>query len=245
MKRLTLITISYNDVSALKSTYQSVCQRPDWVDWIVIDGGSKDGSKEFLESNDDVLTYWLSEPDKGISDAFNKGIECCESGYIMFLNSGDSIKPDFFLNAKKIIEKISLSNNRVAIARVDFGGRVVGCKASARMQKKRNYLPHQGMIIERALFDEIGLYDVNFKLGMDYEWSLRLIDLWDNLYFSKDVLVYMDPDGLSVNNYVDTYCSYHLARKKNRISNYFFSLLISGFFIGKHFVSSLFKRVVS
>lgn len=88
--KLSIITINYNNLEGLRKTYESVvCQTWKDYEWIVIDGGSIDGSKEFIEEHQDKFVYWCSEPDKGIYNAMNKGIAQANGEYLNFLNSGD------------------------------------------------------------------------------------------------------------------------------------------------------------
>lgn len=96
---LSIITINYNNIEGLRKTIDSVLSQT-WHDfeWIIIDGGSTDGSKELIEdtakqlasSDFNPLSYWCSEPDKGIYNAMNKGIKHCNGEYINCMNSGDS-----------------------------------------------------------------------------------------------------------------------------------------------------------
>src|SRR5690606_34725184 len=84
------------------------------IEYIIIDGGSKDGSKEYLETHQDSLSYWVSEPDKGIYDAMNKGIEKATGDYLLFLNSGDSFNNNEVLDkfiAHKPVEDLVYGNS--------------------------------------------------------------------------------------------------------------------------------------
>ena len=87
---LSIITINYNDVHGLQKTINSVLSQT-WKDyeWIIIDGGSTDGSKELIEKYQQHFSFWCSEPDKGIYNAINKGIAHAHGDYIQFLHSGD------------------------------------------------------------------------------------------------------------------------------------------------------------
>ena len=89
--KLSIITINFNNLDGLKRTYESVVFQT-WTDyeWIVIDGGSTDGSREFIEAHKDKFAYWCSEPDKGVYNAMNKGIVKANGEYLNFMNSGDS-----------------------------------------------------------------------------------------------------------------------------------------------------------
>ena len=90
--KISVITISYNNKEGLEKSLKSVTSQ-DYKDfeYIVIDGGSNDGSKEILEKYSDKINYWVSEPDKGIYNAMNKGIEVANGEYLLFINSGDEL----------------------------------------------------------------------------------------------------------------------------------------------------------
>ena len=88
--KLSIITVNLNNLEGLKKTYESVvCQTFTDYEWLVIDGGSTDGSREFIEQHQDKFAFWCSEPDKGIYNAMNKGIVRAKGEYLNFMNSGD------------------------------------------------------------------------------------------------------------------------------------------------------------
>ena len=98
--KLSIITINYNNLAGLQRTIDSVvCQTWHDYEWIIIDGGSSDGSKELIEQYQEYITYWCSEPDKGIYNAMNKGIDHAHGDYLIFMNSGDAFA------SKKCIRK--------------------------------------------------------------------------------------------------------------------------------------------
>lgn len=87
---LSIITINYNNHDGLQRTINSVlCQTWKDYEWIIIDGGSTDGSKELIEQYQEHFTYWCSEPDSGVYNAMNKGIAKARGEYMNFMNSGD------------------------------------------------------------------------------------------------------------------------------------------------------------
>ncbi len=89
--KLSIITINYNNREGLRKTIDSVVsQTYKDYEWIVIDGGSTDGSKELIEQYQDKFSYWCSEPDKGVYNAMNKGIAKVQGDYISCMNSGDT-----------------------------------------------------------------------------------------------------------------------------------------------------------
>ena len=88
--KLSIITINYNNKAGLQKTIDSViCQTWKDYEWIIIDGGSTDGSKELIEQYQQYFAYWCSEPDKGVYNAMNKGITKAKGEYLNFMNSGD------------------------------------------------------------------------------------------------------------------------------------------------------------
>ena len=101
-KKVTIITINYNNAEGLKKTIHSVTSQTyfDKIEYVVIDGGSTDGSKEIIEENKDKISYWCSEKDNGVYNAMNKGVEHCSGEYVLFLNSGD------YFNSNDVIEKV-------------------------------------------------------------------------------------------------------------------------------------------
>lgn len=90
--KLTIITINYNNQDGLKRTLESVAtQNSKDFEYIVIDGGSTDGSVEVLKKYSECITNWISEPDKGIYNAMNKGVRLAHGQYVLFVNSGDAL----------------------------------------------------------------------------------------------------------------------------------------------------------
>lgn len=104
--KVSIITIAYNNLDGLRQTYESIRQQTfrDF-EWIVIDGGSTDGTKQFLEEHDSEIAFWCSEPDKGVYNAQNKGTQHAQGEYSIYMNSGDSFYADNVL--EKIFEQKS------------------------------------------------------------------------------------------------------------------------------------------
>lgn len=104
--KVSIITIAYNNLEGLKTTYESI-RRQTFSDyeWLVIDGGSTDGTKQFLEEHDSELAFWCSEPDKGVYNAQNKGTQHAKGEYCIYMNSGDSFYADDVL--EKVFEEES------------------------------------------------------------------------------------------------------------------------------------------
>lgn len=149
------------------------------IEYWVIDGVSRDGTVNFIKSVEAGLAGWISEPDEGISDAFNKGIARARGEYVMFLNSDDALAlpssisnliagarasewPDVVYGDCNLIDR---SNSAVLYcARINFD--------SNRFLKFRT-IPHPSMLMRRSYFERYGKFDRNFRIAMDYELMLR------------------------------------------------------------------------
>ena len=238
---LSIVTIIRNDISGLSRTKASLDSIPDWAEWVIVDGDSHDGTSEFAKSCDAIV---LSEPDKGIADAFNKGIALSHGKFILFLNGGDELMKELSDDFKCYIN--SFTEDKIISFSVNFGGRVIGKAVTFSDQVRRNYLPHQGMLIGRSNFDRFGLYNLSFRLGMDYEWSLRLRDFWDDIMiFNTETIVYMEPNGLSVSNYKETFRKYHEARMLNKACSCLMSKFFELFYVSRRRFSIFTRNILS
>lgn len=171
----TIITICYNDHAGLCETLASVKrQRFDDYEHLVIDGGSTDGSVEMLRQWSDGDRYWfLSEPDAGISDAFNKGIAASRGQFLCFLNAGDQ-----FADLQLLADlRDRLPPGGVLAGRSSFGQRMIPKVAPypGMPLPRRSMISHQAAFAARSLFESIGCYAIDLKLRMDFDWWLRAL----------------------------------------------------------------------
>lgn len=181
MPNLSIITINYNDAIGLRKTIESVVsQTSSDFEYIVIDGGSADGSIEVIKEFADRITYWISEPDKGIYQAMNKGILQAKGDYCQFLNSGD------WLAAKDVIEEMLDAMPECSIF---YGNMVKHLPNGKTFRDKcgqgkismltffRGALNHSPAFIKRSLFEKYGLYDETLKIVSDWKWFLEVIGI--------------------------------------------------------------------
>lgn len=180
--KLSIITINYNNHEGLKKTLDSVvAQSFKDFEWIVIDGGSTDGSRELLEEYAERFAYWVSEPDKGIYNAMNKGIGHAQGEYLQFLNSGD------WLCDETALERCFSHNFDADIVY----GNLYFCHDETKKKYEypeklsfsflRDYsLGHNATFIRRAVMLE-DLYDENLKIVSD--WKFLLIQALKNRKF--------------------------------------------------------------
>lgn len=165
-KTLSIITINYNNLSGLERTLKSVVSQDfKEIEYVVIDGASSDGSVLFLEEHKSQIDILVSEKDNGIYNAMNKGIALAKGDYLLFLNSGD----------------VFTSTNAVSdfMAHSLFKGDIIYGDYKFEEGSKEypdelpyNYfmgtsLPHQSTIYKREVFENIGNYDEQYRLGAD------------------------------------------------------------------------------
>lgn len=198
--KLSIITINFNDKTGLEKTINSIINQT-WAnfEFIVIDGASTDGSKEILEKYQNQISYWISEPDKGVYNAMNKGIRIAKGEYLIFMNSGDS-----FVHPT-ILEKISTQLE--ASADIIYGDAIFianNIETIINFPKKltfsffyENSLCHQSTFLHKRLFLD-NQYNEHFKIVSDWEFNIKNICLYGKSYKHIDeVICYYDLNGIS------------------------------------------------
>ena len=175
---VTVITVCFNSAATIDRTIDSVAAQTCPLQYIVIDGGSKDGTLERLRSRSDVIDLWISEPDRGISDAFNKGIALAAGQYVMLLNSDDWLEPEHLAAALR-----ALADRSVDFAYGNLMFHPSGSQEPYLFAGEPDYgrrlahtmpeLNHPSVVCKRSVYERHGLYDTHLRIAMDYEWFLR------------------------------------------------------------------------
>ncbi len=171
MPIFSIITICRNNLQELQYTYKSIhSQSFDDFEWVVVDGNSSDGTKEWLRSLNPGHK-WVSEPDKGIFDAMNKGIKLSSGKYLIFINSGDALFDNSVLF--KVFEKQDKGQLQLAFIYgdsidIDESGNEFYRKAKKHSLIKRGMITqHQAMFFNKNLLPELN-FDLHYKLTADY-----------------------------------------------------------------------------
>lgn len=191
--KISVVTVCYNAVDSIKETMLSVLnQTYDNIEYIIIDGGSKDGTVDIIKKYSDRLAYWISEPDMGIYDAMNKGIDNATGDYIIFINIGDKLLniPVNILN-----NELRSSNAGVCGAIIDENNKIFYPRFNWLL-KLQNQLPHQGLfykLVEIKTFK----YNLRYKIVSDYELNLRLYTRGRTILTTDNIISYHDNAGIS------------------------------------------------
>lgn len=198
--KLSIITVNLNNRDGLQKTIDSVvAQTYKDFEWIVIDGGSTDGSKELIEQYADHFAYWVSEPDKGIYNAMNKGIKVANGEYLQFLNSGDFLRDD------NVLMDFVKSNFSADIVDGDihliYDDREVDAIAPEKVSFDffiHGTIWHPCAFIKKSLFDKNGCYNEEFKIISDWEFFMKSVVVHGATYAHFCRIVACFPvDGIS------------------------------------------------
>lgn len=185
----SVITINYNNIYGLRQTIESVVSQSfDSFEYIIIDGGSTDGSLNVIKENEKEIDYWISEKDHGIYNAMNKGVAQAHGDYCIFMNSGDSFIDEYVLmNVSKVIAGEDIIVGKAIID--DLGHSISPPPANGVLTLYHLYsgsIPHQGAFIRTELLRKYP-YDEKLKISSDWKFfvqtlildncSIRYIDL--------------------------------------------------------------------
>lgn len=218
MSKLSIITINYNNLVGLKRTVESVINQT-WkeFEYIVIDGGSTDGSAAYIRTQSDKIDYWVSEPDKGIYNAMNKGIEKASGEYLLFLNSGDHLYNDQILKQ---------NHNLLGLKDIIYFNLQVIDKAKTFVKNYpeqltfsyfiKDTLPHPATFIKKKVFDRVGFYDESVSIVSDWKFFIESICKFNSSYVRiNQTLSTFYLDGLSSESQNQTL----IADEKQKILN--------------------------
>ncbi len=217
MIKVSLITVVLNSCNYIERTMKSV-QRQDYrnIEYIVLDGGSVDGTIEIVNRNLDQVDIFRSERDKGISDAWNKGIEIASGDIIGLINAGDEYSPD---SVTKAVEAIQAGADCIYgdTDLVDDNGKVIS-------HNQGKFHPwfysggigfyHPSCFATKALYNQIGGFDTNLLYAMDTDWILRATKAGGILRHAP-VSVKMVSGGVSVINQFSAYGEHLQSLQKN------------------------------
>jgi len=236
MSKLTIITIVYNNVRDIERTIQSILKQTyKKIEYIVIDGASTDGTLQVVERYKDQISKIVSEPDKGIYDAMNKGVAMAGGDIVGILNSDD------FYSNNTVIEKVVKAFNVLDCEAV-YGdlvfvdskqtNKVVRKWVAGNYDKKLFYKgwmpPHPTVFIKREVYEKYGLFNLKFKSSSDYELLLRLMLLKNiKVGYIPEVLVQMRTGGQStksLSNRLSAHKEDYLAWLSNGITPKWYTL---------------------
>lgn len=192
---ISVITPVFNGAGTLEDSLLSVLsQRYDMVEYVIIDGGSTDGSLDLIRKFDEYIDYWESGPDSGIYDAMNKGLDLARGDWIIFLGSDDILLNCFHTIAPMLRDRATVYYGDVYMPASHklYGGKFDSYKLMCRN------IPHQALFYPRLAVDKYR-YDLTYRLLSDYHYNIRCFNDSELHFHYVPVLVsvYNDFDGLT------------------------------------------------
>ncbi|MDO9231857.1 MAG: glycosyltransferase family 2 protein [bacterium] len=221
---ISVITATYNSGASLDKTIISVLKQSyEDIEHIIIDGGSKDNTLEVLkkyENNSKVR--WISESDKGISDAFNKGLEMAQGEYINFQGAGDCFAESNVI--EKIMQEIDLEKDMLICGRIKRVTKTGELKYISPLDFKKwkliykMGLPHQALFTNKRFFQQFGNFDLDCKYAMDYDLLLRAYLTFPEVILKDIIVSEWEEGGIGQGNTTAVLNEYHRIKIKNHIA---------------------------
>jgi len=199
--KLSIITVNLNNIKGLKNTLKSVeKQTYNKFEYIVIDGASTDGSVDIIKESP-IVDAWVSEKDRGVYDAMNKGIEKASGDYLLFLNSGDLLFSDEVI--KKVIPQ--LTSEAIIYGNIQFVARDGNALYIHNFPEHLTFkhffnlsLGHPSTLIRRDLFEKYGKYETDYTIVADWVFFMKVIIKEQvSTKYIPDVIASFYLDGMS------------------------------------------------
>jgi len=181
--KLSIVTVCLNSVETVEDTIKSVLiQDYKDIEYIIVDGGSTDGTIDVIEKYRERMSRFVSEPDKGIYDAMNKGLGLCTGEAVGFLNAGDFYAGEFVIS--RVAALMSETNVEAVYGDLEYvasnepGKRIRRWKSQAYRNglfEKGWHPPHPAFFVKRQVFEKYGYFNPKFKIAADYELMLRFL----------------------------------------------------------------------
>lgn len=224
MKKVSIVTVVYNGAQTLERTILSVLNQtyPN-IEYIVIDGGSTDGTVDLIKKHQERLAFWGSEPDKGIYDAMNKGIRRASGDLIALLNADDWYEPDavetMIRNIPKDMDLFLLHGDLLLhkknqIPKFIPGGDVVDSNQISLPVR------HPTCFVSSAAYRKIGLYSTEYKIVSDIDFFYRALKMDIPFIHVNHVIANMQAMGLSQKSFVQSYQEGARLRRKYGFSSF-------------------------
>ena len=177
---ISIITIVFNGEKSIENTIKSIINQ-DYqnVEYIIIDGNSSDKTLEIIQKYDSKIAYWISEPDKGLYDAMNKGLHAATGDYVWFINSGDLVFSESTLT--------SIFQNKTELSDIYYGetqmideqGNEIGLRRlkapktlTWKSFKNGMLVSHQSILVKRSIAEN---YDLSYRYSADFDWVIKVL----------------------------------------------------------------------
>ncbi len=225
---VSIITVVYNAEKTLETTIQNIItQTYKPLEYIIIDGGSSDGTLAIIRQYEQYISYWRSEPDEGLYDAMNKGIALANGSLIGIINSGDYYTSDaitkVILYHIQFPNSILIGNCQVILSHSSQRWVIETGKISKLPLKM---IPHASIFVPISAYQKLGLFDGSFKIAADYDFLCRCYCQAFSWVEIGEILTVVSPRGVSGNYYL-TEWEYNQIRLRYQLMPKIVSLLLT------------------
>lgn len=200
-----IITVCYNSASTIEITINSVLHQSDYIDeYLIIDGGSTDDTVAIIKRYEDLFLAadvkfsWVSEPDNGIYDAMNKGIKLSISNWLLVIGSDDWLEPNAISTMRRLITEcrndFSIVHGLIRVHDNNQIDRIQGYHANSLPYRM---IEHPSALINRCVYNRLGLYDVKLKSAADYDFMIRAKLAGVSFIFVEKIIANFSLGGVS------------------------------------------------
>ncbi len=215
---VSVITVVFNRARHIEETIRAVlAQSYPNVEYIVVDGGSTDGTREIIERYDDRIDYWVSERDRGLYYAMNKAVALVEDteAYVLFSHSDDRLfSEDSLARAMELGRGADFVYGRTLVSDRD-AERIIGRELSRR-DLAMETVPHPSTLVRRRVFDTIGFFDTQYRIAADYDFAVRCFTADITRRFVDTIVARMRMWGMSDDQFLVS-----CRERKNVVRRYF------------------------
>lgn len=204
--KISIITVVFNGKEALLPTIKTISELTYAnIEYVVVDGGSTDGTVDLIRANESVIDRWISEPDKGLYDAMNKGMKLATGDYFWFVNAGDEPA------SPEVLDELFLEDN---FADVYYGETLLINQDGSEIGLRRLSPPKElnwrhfrrGMLVSHQAFiasrEVVKKYDLRYKFSADFDWCLHALKNAPNIKNTHQVLCRFREGGLTKQNII-------------------------------------------
>lgn len=197
--KISVIIPTYNSAKTIEDTIKSIADQkwPD-IQVIIQDGGSTDGTRGIVERYPEAVSGWQSEPDKGIYDAMNKGIKRAAGEVVAILNSDDVWLPGTLKRVAEVFSRnpdVGIVSGSIEVWEDLPNGAKVVLKSSLLHLYIGMTVQHPATFVRRNVYEQVGLFDIHYRIGADYDFVLRCLEANIPCIILNDIFVRMRAGG--------------------------------------------------